>query len=250
IPERAEHRHGVAGIAGGAGQGAGTAVRVLDCQGAGADRAGRSEWQAECAVSGVAQSGSGRAAGKSYRAVGGRAAAALLPHERRRSCRIAAMGRRLECHPRLGRVRTGRYQLMNTDTHTRTLPTTIVEYLQQLREALADADPALIHDALYDAEAYLRSELAEHTGKSEAEAIAGVAGSYGAPEEGADIYRETEVTVNRALRSSGPVLRPPVVIAAATAAAAAAPEATVAAAPVAPARSWWARFFGVALDPH
>src|SRR5690606_25448677 len=234
IPERAEHRHGVAGIAGGAGQGAGTAVRVLDCQGAGADRAGRSEWQAECAVSGVAQSGSGRAAGKSYRAVGGRAAAALLPHQRRRSCRIAAMGRRLECHPRLGRVRTGRDQLMNTDTHTRTLPTTIAEYLQQLREALADADPAMIQDALYDAEEYLRSELAEQTGKSEAEVIAGVAGSYGAPEEVADIYRETEVTVNRALRTPRPSAQPVMpVMAAAVAAATTQPDAAEAA-PVPP----------------
>ena len=86
---------------------------------------------------------------------------------------------------------------MNTDT----LPTTIPDYLQQLRDALRGADPAMIQDALYDAEEYLRSELAEQHGKSEAEVIASVAGSYGAPEEVAEIYRDTEVTVNRALRA-------------------------------------------------
>src|SRR6185312_5945848 len=79
-------------------------------------------------------------------------------------------------------------------------PRTIPEYLDQLRAALRGADPAMVQDALYDAEEYLRSELAEQSGKSETEVIASVAGSYGAPEEVAEIYRDTEVTVNRALR--------------------------------------------------
>jgi uncharacterized membrane protein len=87
------------------------------------------------------------------------------------------------------------------------LPTTIPGYLEQLRAALHGADPAMIQDALYDAEEYLRSELAEQTGKSEAEVIASVAGSYGAPEEVAEIYRDTEVTVNRALRAPAPPKR-------------------------------------------
>ena len=94
--------------------------------------------------------------------------------------------------------------MMNTQTQVQPLPTTIPDYLEQLRAALAGADPAMIQDALYDAEEYLRSELAEQAGKSEAEVIAGVAGSYGAPEEVAGIYRETEITVNRALRTPGP----------------------------------------------
>ncbi|KRG67904.1 sensor domain-containing protein [Pseudoxanthomonas dokdonensis] len=102
------------------------------------------------------------------------------------------------------------------------LPTTIPQYLDQLRLALKDADPAMIQDALYDAEEYLRSELAEQSGRSEAEVIASVAGSYGAPEEVADIYRQTEVTVNRALRPPMPAKR----------------------------KSWLGRFFGVAADPH
>ena len=102
------------------------------------------------------------------------------------------------------------------------LPTTIPEYLEQLRASLRGADPAMIQDALYDAEEYLRSELAEQSGKSEAEVIASVAGSYGAPDEVADIYRDTEVTVSRALRQ-----------------------------PAAPKRSsLLGRFFGVIVDPR
>ena len=97
---------------------------------------------------------------------------------------------------------------MNTTTHPGSrLPTTIPEYLEQLRAALAGADKAMIQDAVYDAEEYLRSELAENPGKSEAEVIASVAGSYGAPEEVADIYRETEVTVAKALRPPVPPKR-------------------------------------------
>ena len=84
------------------------------------------------------------------------------------------------------------------------LPASIPEYLEQLRTALAGADPALVQDALYDAEEYLRSELAENAGKSEAEVIASVASSYGAPEEVADIYRDTEVKVQTALRAPPP----------------------------------------------
>ena len=54
---------------------------------------------------------------------------------------------------------------MNT-MHSQSLPTTIPEYLAQLRTALAGADPALVQDALYDAEEYLRAELAENPGRS------------------------------------------------------------------------------------
>ncbi|WP_233198533.1 MULTISPECIES: sensor domain-containing protein [Luteimonas] len=86
-------------------------------------------------------------------------------------------------------------------------PQSIPEYLEQLRRALAGADPALVQDALYDAEEYLRSELAEHPGRSEAEVIAAVASSYGAPDEVADIYRDTEVKVQTALRAPPPKTR-------------------------------------------
>lgn len=105
---------------------------------------------------------------------------------------------------------------------TAVLPRSIPEYLDQLRAALRGADPALVQDALYDAEEYLRSELAANPGMAEAELIASVASSYGAPEEVADIYRDTEVKVTRALRAPPPP----------------------------PRASSSGRFFGVATDPR
>jgi len=135
------------------------------------------------------------------------------------------------------------------------LPTTIGQYLAQLRAALHDADPAMVQDALYDAEEYLRSELAAQPGRSEAEVIADVAGSYGAPEEVAEIYRETEITVNRALRTPSASVRPvarvvPAQAAPGAAAAAAAGEVPPVDRPPPPPRSALARFFGVALEPR
>ena len=103
-----------------------------------------------------------------------------------------------------------------------TLPKTIDEYLAQLRAALAGADPAMIQDALYDAEEHLRSELAENPGTSEAELLERIATTYGAPDEVADIYRTTEQTVAHALRTPPPR----------------------------PHHSVLGRFFGVIADPH
>jgi uncharacterized membrane protein len=91
---------------------------------------------------------------------------------------------------------------MNTPT-----PRTIAEYLEQLRAALRGADPALIQDALYDAEEHLRGELHENPGTSEAEMLAKIASSYGAPEEVAAIYVDKEVQVEQALRSPPPPRR-------------------------------------------
>jgi uncharacterized membrane protein len=88
--------------------------------------------------------------------------------------------------------------------NARPLPTNIPDYLEHLRRSLAGADAALVQDALYDAEEYLRSEMAENPDKSEADIIAQVASSYGAPEEVADIYRDTEVKVQTALRAPPP----------------------------------------------
>lgn len=102
-----------------------------------------------------------------------------------------------------------------------TTPTTIAEYLEQLREALKNADPAMQQDALYDAEEFLNSELAEHPEWDEQAMLAKIATSYGAPEEVADIYRDTEVRVENALRPRPKLLR----------------------------RTPWGRFFGVLADP-
>jgi uncharacterized membrane protein len=101
-------------------------------------------------------------------------------------------------------------------------PKTIAQYLDMLRDALKGADAALVQDALYDAEEYLRSELAANPAVSEAELLEQIAGSYGDPEEVADIYRNTEVTVQKAL---------------------AAPKKGNPSSPV-------KGFFAVALDPH
>src|SRR5450755_1148462 len=81
------------------------------------------------------------------------------------------------------------------------VPRSIDEYLNQLRKALQGEDPALVQDALYDAEEYLRAEVAAHPGKSEADVLELIASTYGAPEEVATAYRDTEVKVKAALRS-------------------------------------------------
>jgi len=103
-------------------------------------------------------------------------------------------------------------------------PRSIDEYLKQLRTALAGADPALIQDALYDAEEYLRAEVAANPGKSEADVLELIASTYGAPEEVATAYRDTEVKVRQALKTPMPR--------------------------AAGSSSALARFFGVYLDPR
>ena len=80
-------------------------------------------------------------------------------------------------------------------------PKTIPEYLELLRTALKGKDPALMQDALYDAEEYLRAELAEHPEQDEASVLERVATSYGAPDEVAEIYSEREVVISEAFRS-------------------------------------------------
>ncbi|MEO7431212.1 MAG: sensor domain-containing protein [Dokdonella sp.] len=105
---------------------------------------------------------------------------------------------------------------------TTQMPRTIPEYLDQLRIALRRADPALVQDALYDAEDHLRSEMAENPGRSESEILAKIANSYGAPDEVAAIYVVKEQQVEEALRSPPPPRR----------------------------RSALGRFFGIAADPR
>ena len=102
------------------------------------------------------------------------------------------------------------------------VPVTIAQYLEQLQSELGNADPALVQDALYDAEEYLRSELAENPDEGEAAMLARVATSYGAPAEVAEISRTTEVQVSQALRTPPPP----------------------------PRRGALGRFFGVAVDPR
>jgi uncharacterized membrane protein len=81
----------------------------------------------------------------------------------------------------------------------RSAPRSIDQYLRQLREELAGADAALIQDALYDAEEYLRAEVAAHPDKSESDVLELISSTYGAPDEVAGAYRDTEVKVKAAM---------------------------------------------------
>lgn len=81
----------------------------------------------------------------------------------------------------------------------RNAPRSIEQYLAQLRVELAGEDAALIQDALYDAEEYLRAEIAAHPDKSEADVLELIASTYGAPDEVAAAYRDTEKKVKAAL---------------------------------------------------
>ena len=83
-------------------------------------------------------------------------------------------------------------------------PRSIDEYLKQLRSALAGEDTALIQDALYDAEEYLRAEVAAHPERSEADVLELISSTYGAPEEVAAAYRDTEAKVKAALKTPPP----------------------------------------------
>jgi uncharacterized membrane protein len=81
----------------------------------------------------------------------------------------------------------------------RSAPRSIDQYLRQLREELAGSDSALIQDALYDSEEYLRAEVAAHPDKSESDVLELIASTYGAPDEVASAYRDTEVKVKAAM---------------------------------------------------
>lgn len=81
----------------------------------------------------------------------------------------------------------------------RTAPRSIQQYLTQLRAELRGSDAALIQDALYDAEEYLRAEVAAHPDKSEADVLELTASTYGAPDEVATAYRDTEIKVATAM---------------------------------------------------
>lgn len=99
------------------------------------------------------------------------------------------------------------------------MASTVEDYLAQLKAALAGADPALVQDALYDAEDYLRSAVAESDGTPEA--FAAVIEAYGTPDEVAAAYRDTDATVARVMATPKPVR----------------------------AKTAWGRFFGVVADP-
>ena len=55
---------------------------------------------------------------------------------------------------------------------TSATPVSINDYLQALREALRAADPALVQDAIYDAEQHLRAEIAAKPNSAEHDVLA------------------------------------------------------------------------------
>ncbi len=86
-------------------------------------------------------------------------------------------------------------------------PRSIDAYLEQLRQALHGQDAAVIQDALYDAEEYLHAEVAGQASRPEPEILEAIASSYGAPDEVAQAYIETETKVQAAL--AAPAIREP-----------------------------------------
>ena len=83
----------------------------------------------------------------------------------------------------------------------------IESYLKALKTALRGADPALVQDALWDAEAHLGSGLAamkeEHPEMPESAALASLLTAFGTPEEVAGAYLEREAVVAQALHPQG-----------------------------------------------
>jgi uncharacterized membrane protein len=88
---------------------------------------------------------------------------------------------------------------------THSVPRTVDDYLRQLRLALAGAPPALIQDALADAEDYLREEVSIEAYKPESEIVARVCRTFGTPEDVAAEYRGVEQRFER--RHASPTAR-------------------------------------------
>ncbi len=101
---------------------------------------------------------------------------------------------------------------------------TIEDYLEALKDAMQDADPALVQDAQADAREHLFTglEIARETDPAidEAATLQKLIDEYGSPEETASAYREVE-------RRTSPALKP-----------------------AAKPRSLLGRFFGVYTDPR
>jgi uncharacterized membrane protein len=82
----------------------------------------------------------------------------------------------------------------------------VSEYLKELKRELKGCDPALIQDALSDAEGHLRMALEEAlssaSSPSETEAIAPIIDKYGNPNEIASAYRDIESRTSPSLAIS------------------------------------------------
>jgi uncharacterized membrane protein len=112
--------------------------------------------------------------------------------------------------------------MANTNANGTTAPASIQAYLDALKVCLKGQPPALILDALADAEEYLRAEHAQSPEEGEAQLLARVVETYGTPQEVAQEYIAMEQAV-------GPF-----------------PSRD----DEAPARSSWPGVFGVLVDPQ
>jgi hypothetical protein len=81
-------------------------------------------------------------------------------------------------------------------------------YLKQLKQALKGTDPALIQDALSDAEEFLRTALLnaqkDNPDIAEGDALGPICEKYGSPEETASAYKEIESRVSPSLATRAP----------------------------------------------
>lgn len=75
-------------------------------------------------------------------------------------------------------------------------PQSIKDYLDQLKVCLKGQPPALIQDALADAEEYLRGEQAEAPEEGEAALMARIIETYGTPQETAQEYIAMEQAIS------------------------------------------------------
>ncbi len=82
------------------------------------------------------------------------------------------------------------------DVNAAAAPTSIKAYLDALKRCLKGQPPALIQDALADAEEYLRAEQAQTPEESEAQVLARIVETYGTPHEVAEEYIAMEQTVS------------------------------------------------------
>jgi uncharacterized membrane protein len=71
-------------------------------------------------------------------------------------------------------------------------PETVRAYLAALKAALKGCPPALIRDALTDAEEHLRNEIIQHPAQEERQVLMDVIETYGTPQEVAETYQTME----------------------------------------------------------
>ncbi len=83
---------------------------------------------------------------------------------------------------------------------------TIQGFLGEVRGELAGKDPALIQDALYDVDEFLRGEQSASPSVNEADLVERAVQKFGSPSEIAEAYSEMEQNVQRAMRAAPPTV--------------------------------------------